>query len=249
MKRLKLTGPRSLWSDRHLTLPMSPITKPSALEFQEASCDPELSSIFAARHVPRVSTQKRLHLTGLSPALPQMIRPSHKRESLDSQLPRAGEQSPLWTESVFPVGREDPEQIGNLSMASSFITNSLGPKKRSSRREEESERKRIEWPRKPPVIDWPGRPPVRGKFVRREQHKMSGLGVLDRKTKRKPLIAEKSFDHEVIMAKEKQALISLVFRPLSISGIIHRKWSWKAQERSCQRQRQLYWISMPMKTL
>lgn len=176
---------------------MSPITKPSALEFQEASCDPEFSSIFAARHVPRVSTQKRPHLTGLSPALPQMMRPSHKRESFDSQLPRAGEQSPLWTESVFPVGREDPEQIGNLSMASSFITNSLGPKKRSSRREEESERKRIEWPRKPPVIDWPGRPPVRGKFVRREQHKMSGLGVLDRKTKRKPLIAEKSFDHEV----------------------------------------------------
>ena len=202
MKRLKLTGPRSLLPDRHLALPMSPIRKPSALEFQEASGGTELSSMFAIRRIPRVSTQKLPHLTALnsfSPALPQQaVVASRTRESRHDR----GLSSSLWTESVIP--RRDPEEIGNLSMASSFMNESLGPRKRFSRGEE-CERER---PGKQPVIEWLGKPPVRGRVVHRKQGQMSGMGYLDRRTNRRPLVAEKSFDHEV-------------FTPSSLSLCLH----------------------------
>ena len=200
MKRLKLTGPRSLLPDRHRPLPMSPIRKPSALEFQEVSGGTELSSMFAIRRVPRVSTQKLPHLTALNsfgPALPQQaVVASRKRESRHD----IGLSSSLWTESVIP--RRDPEEIGDLSMASSFMNESLGPRKRFSRREE-CER---EEPGKQPVIEWPGRPPVRGRVVHRKQGQMSGMRYLDRKTKRRPLVAEKSFDREVLLLKNRLLL-------------------------------------------
>ena len=198
VKRLKLTGPRSLWpAGRNLPLPMSPIRKPSALEFQEAGRDTDLSSMFTARHVPLVSTQKIPHRTSLNSFGPAAGGASRKRESQHDKEGGSSSTS-LWTESVFPIKRGDPEQIGNLSMASSFMNESLGPQKRFSKREEPERKKKTEWTGKPTVMEWQGKPPIRGRVVHRKAHQIvSGLEFPDRKTRRKPLVAEKSFDHEV----------------------------------------------------
>ena len=203
VKRLKLSGPRSLLPDKRLSLPVSPIGKPSTLEFQEATSDSDFSSVFAVRHIPRVSTQKLPHHTALNSFHLQPPPPPQKKTGLpktrESLGPTARERASLWTESVFPTRRGDSERIGNLSAESSFMNESLGPLKRSSGKE-------YGWKK----TEWPLGKPLRERDVHREQGQLSRLEFLDRKTKRKPLVAEKSFDHEVLQSNASIILIYFV---------------------------------------
>ena len=161
---------------------MSPIGQPSTLELQD--CETELASLFAARRVPRVSTQKLSHQTtfkGFGPGQRVDSKPSRNRGSFN-QSSREG--ASLWTESVFPVKRGDPEGIGNLSMASSFMNESLGPMRR--RDGGRSDVKKSEWMVKPSFKD-----------TRERKREMIGTRLTDRQTRRRSLVAEKSYDHEV----------------------------------------------------
>ena len=93
--------------------------------------------------------------------------------------------------------RRDPELIGNLSAASSFMNESLGPlRKRKESLKVDDNKKTREWVN--------GKPLLRGRVTREVNRQVLQPEFPDRKTTRRSLVAEKSYDHEVhyIMGQE-----------------------------------------------
>ena len=172
VKKLKLTGPRSIWPERNLVLPMSPIGKPSALDLHDATCDRELPSLFATHGAPRVSTQKIPHHTVLNSFGPQ------KKDGFCISRPTLNppaENTSLLTDEPAVFSRRVPAKF---DQSSALMNESLGLEKEGFAGRQCNRRMR----------------PSEKKFGQRH---VSRLDFPDRNTKRRPLIAEKSYDHEV----------------------------------------------------
>lgn len=171
VKKLKLTGPRSVWPDRNLVLPMSPIGKPSALDLHDTTCDRELPSLFTTHGPPRVSTQKLPHHTVLNSFGPQ------KKSGFCINRPTLNppaENTSLFTDEPV-LSRRVPTKFDHLS---SLLDESLGLEMKGAAANRRDSTMR----------------PSEKKL---EQRHMSRLDFPDRATKRRPLIAEKSYDREV----------------------------------------------------
>ena len=189
VKKLKLTGPRSVWPERNLVLPMSPIGKPSALDLDGTTCDRELPSLFTAHGAPRVSTQKLPHHTVLNSFGPPSLR---KKDSFCMSKPtlnQPAENMSLFTDEPV-LSRRVPTKFEHMS---SLLNESLG-----------FEKKGVAANRRDSNI-------MRPSEKKLEQRHVSRLEFPDRDTKRRPLIAEKSYDHEVWVCKTVDFLCGLFF--------------------------------------
>lgn len=173
VKKMKLTGPRAVWPERNLALPMSPITKPSALDLHDTTCDTQLSSLLTTTRAPRVSTQKLPHPTVLNSFGPP---PQQKRSGFDNGrqcINPSTDSTSLWTESVFSKGPPAP-------FGPSHMDETLGV-----------EKKRFVVDRRPTAGGLSGDVFVPDRKIR--QH----IEFPDRDTRRRSLVAKKSYDHEV----------------------------------------------------
>ena len=170
VKKMKLTGPRALWPERNLALPMSPITKPSALDLHDTTCDTQLSSLLTTSRAPRVSTQKLPHPTVLNSFGPPL---QQKRSDFDKGrqcINPPTDSTSLWTESVFSRGPPAP-------FGPSHMNETLGLAK-----------KRLVVDHKPTAGGPSGNVFVPDRKLRE---------FPDRDTRRRSLVAKKSYDHEV----------------------------------------------------
>lgn len=203
VKKLKLTGPRAVWPERNLALPMSPISKPSALDLHDTTCDTQLSSLLTTTHGPRVSTQKLPHHTMLNSFGPP---PQQKKSGFDKTreyINPPTDSTSLWTESVFPRGPPAP-------FGPSHVNETLGlEKKRFVGKKHDH---------KPTAGGPSGNVYVPDKKVR--QH----IEFPDRGTSRS-LVAKKSYDHEVCKSSQWDlnvyAFLPVFIRHLSTLGTIH----------------------------
>ena len=183
VKKLKLTGPRAHWPERNLALPMSPIGKPSVLDLHDSICNADLLPLLPPySNAPKVSTQKLPHHTALDsfgpPPLQQSTGFPKSREVPNQSM----ENTSLWTESIISHKRRIPP---NAMPTSTQFGQSL-----LSRESVASERKKSEGQKydQKPAADHP---------LFRDRAPKRYIELPDRDTKRKKLVAEKSYDHEV----------------------------------------------------